>query len=283
MRQATRDILGLLCRWVLLGGAAASLAAALLLSVTAVGALAAGRAQPLRMDDTPTAPGALVRVRGRHGYSSPDEIPVALLALGPDAPSWLLPGAGPQVRGYIPGPPPGVHHAHVRGLPYGPLAYQQDGFLLVSMDPAQRLFLLDARLAIGERAAAPQQVRAALRALRTRGQAAFFHVGPAEAYADVRRVLRKRFPGTPVLRGPGPDQPVAVFLSVVWGWTGRPNRPPALITGDRDLAHEAANMKRPHPAHWVGGPPTAAVGRLHVHRSLDRLAEALAPGSPAGS
>jgi len=280
MRQATREILGLVCRWVLLGGAAAGLAGAVLLSVTAVGAVAAGRVGPLRMDDTPTAPGALVRVRGRHGGSSPNEIPVALLTLDATARPWLLGGAGPNVRGHIPGPPPGVRQARVRGLPYGPLAYQQDSFLLVSVDRAQRLFLLDARLAAGGRAAAPQQVRAALRALRTRGQVALFHVGPADAYADVRQALRERFPDTPVLRGPGPGRPVSRFLSVVWSWTGPPDRLPALVTGDQDLAMQAADAKRPHPVHWVGGPPRAAGGRLHVHRSLGRLAQALSGGAP---
>ncbi|MBS3734498.1 MAG: hypothetical protein KGY99_06175 [Phycisphaerae bacterium] len=277
MRDQTREIVGFLCRWALLGvtGGAG----------VAVGALVLGSAGDVAAGPTArmTVPDAVCRYPGRGHVlgqltppyaRSPD---AAALVSTPDRGLRRVPTGERHLLQRVIAPPIGASRFHFVGIPYSRYAFARADALLWAVPPGRDVWLIDARLVPDADDAETQRwepLLALLAAIHTRRHdAALFWTGATAAYDALRRRVRRHAGPVPVLHVLRPDgaPPLRVLLRARWRLRAR-DELPTVITPDAALADAAA--ERGFPTHLVADaaqPPQL----LRAHASVTALAEHL--------
>ena len=199
MDSHAREKAGFLCRWSLLGLAAATVAVVMWAAVCAASSLGEDlHADVILTDSIWQADGRAVR--RVTGYMHPPMRPHAGMVFCA-APRWAecVTTGRRRFKLLVGGGAPGANRVTARGMIHGPLAFRSREAVMVLACPGVEVFLLDARLAGEALAGAPDKLRRLVGELGARGEAAFFHPGPAGAYAEARGALRRAGFSQPVL------------------------------------------------------------------------------------
>lgn len=270
-----REITGFLCRWCLLGGTGTAVAAMAWVSVGATARVGEEIGAQLTMASELARPAASrdgqVALRG---YLGPPAAPgsAVALAVAEGQPMTLVRAAGGQCRACLRNPQAGSVELLVRGMPYSAWAFQARRCWLVCIPGDARVFLVDARMDLAGRRGQPDLWRACRLALADRGKVVLFHPGPKAAFDRCAGGLTEAGAVQPVLFDD--DQPAACYtlrraIAALARPRGAPR--PEIVTGDAELALQAARMGL--TVHLVcadtaGAKPT---GRLRRHSSLAKL------------
>jgi len=280
MRTHTREIIGFLCRWCLLGMIGAVVVFVGWYSATATLAVA----QDVFADVV--LPDAIVRHRNYNfirGYYWPEPQQTHFPLLLCVWPKEELSANAISRKGfvvYLPHGRPDTHYVWTKGIPYGTMAFRENSAIARVVSPQQQVFLVDARIAkrmSGSNGDVRDKFDALLETLQRAGQLVFFDTGPFSDYTAVRRELRRQYTDTPVLaRSPYSSSPVNTLLLARSGLWGRRF---VAITDDGELAKAAA--KRKIPVHWVASPGQKTPGPkgIRIHESLSACRQHFAAGT----
>ncbi len=273
----TKEIVGFLARWTLLGLAALMVAVMVwTLSVATVGASthagALSVSDMLWMKDGDIDYVALGLIRP----TPPPAHPV--LCQGPGDRLWQghLRPDGAHV--HVAGPFRGVNTVNLRGMPYDRRAFQQCRAIVLVTPVDQRVFLLSA----GEYdfAAASDRDRAGelLAAVEPLGAVAWLFAGRPDAFAATREHLRAISPTAPVVylsaTAPIGRDGLRVFLRRSYAR----HAPTTLVTHDAAVAAVAGNLHL--ETHLIGDDRAMSLREsVHRHESVAKFKDSL-PSAP---
>jgi len=280
--SSTREAIGFLCRWCLLASAGGFVALAAGAGASATAGVHEDVRAALVPHDWLAAPASATgKVRA-----------VGFALVPPLAPAWVdaalvhvegmpLTTARTYRDGCIVRPPrprEGTTPVRLRGLPYGVLAFRRGEFRIVGVPKAQRVFLVDARLAREAAGQADGDTPACLRQMRAAGAVALFHTGPPEAFVACRRRLDAAGVREPlVFLGPPRRAKHVVAQAAFYLRRGPRGRGVEVVTGDPALARHLA--AEGYSVHFVGpaAPPVGPGATLRRHASLAALKESFPP------
>jgi hypothetical protein len=278
----SREIIGFLCRWLLLAGAGAAVAA-----VTWAGLVAAAegprraRAQ-LLLRDWVAAPG---RDDGAGVYlrayldppASRSGLDVALM-IADGRPLGVVRTYNGSCGMLLDDPPAGTTRLLVRGAPYSAMAFQARRCRVLCVPRQRAVFLVDARMVLAARARGDEHWPGCLRAMQAAGQVALFHPGPWERFLHCRRALRAAGAAECILFDGSPADPTGTLLRV-GRELGRQDRREGIevVTADADLARQSAG--RGFATHLICQEAAAVPPGLPLrrHASLANLKDSIAP------
>ena len=243
MPDSTREIVGFLCRWLLL---------AMVLATVAAGAVAGLQSATAVRDDLGTTmvlSDALWRQGGPdhphlRGYIYPSlnapALPMAL-ANRPGGPMMKLVAHQNVVYLETDRLQTGPNLLILKGIPYSAVAFQKQRGTLLFAPADKELFLVDDRLLSRRTGTDPETIRRLLARLQTDGYVAFFHPGDLVQLEAMRREAQQLFPDVAVVfyETKTPD-PLDTLRGVAWSWGAKGNGKPAVITADEELAGAAA-------------------------------------------
>lgn len=274
--ERSQEVVGFLCRWCLLAAVGATILAVTWTSLLGVLGVASDLRTELVLPDFVVRPlDEANRAHWLEGQVTPPlsyptvglnmiVSPVQDLALAYwRERRWWVPASGLR---------PGSNRLLVRGLPYGPVAFQDCPLQVVCVARDRRVFLLDARLALGAQLERPRTLRECVGAMRRGGEVVLFHPGEVDRFVDCRRRLRNAGVELPILFDFRRKGPLTV-LRAASGRLGRGRERTGLevVTADAELAREAAAAR--FRTHLVAA-DAAPEGVLH-HRSVAQLKESL--------
>jgi len=274
MHETLKEIVGFFSRWLLL--ALAGAVAAIVAWAAAVGAWATGGMQQptVILSDQVWEAWRPPHLVGRLDPPGLDLGAVELISLAPDRPPRVasttdhltFPGADSSDVG--------LHPVHVKGLPYGRLAFAEDRARCLVVPPDRRVFAVDARLAesLGE------QADELINRLATLGEVVLVQptaadTQPAEHLARRQRLMM-RFPQTLLVYQVRPwEKPAAVFSRMAYKLHRSDTANLELITADGELATSAGKR----PVHFLAGDETPAPPGTRRYATMAALLEALTP------
>jgi hypothetical protein len=163
------------------------------------------------------------------------------------------------------------------GMPYGPHAFQRHRAIVFVVPPHRDIYLLDARVVAGND---PETLRGWLGQVRKQAEAAFFHVGPREAYAGFRSRFQDEFPHTPMLFASRREPSVMATLFDIAGTLDlTPARRAIVVTDNAELALQAAaGGGGRFDVRFIGAAPADIRNQPHIriYSSLAKLKENVA-------
>lgn len=266
-----REILGFLCRWVLMGLAAMSLAG--------LAAFCVAHASPIRDEGDVIMPEAVWNGQGdfylRGRLSGGLFHRKAPLLLGAVAGEPYLVGSSDERVYYLPvrGAREGMNTVVFRGLPYGPAAEVRGSTRVLVVAPAQRVFLLDDRIPIRQGTAS---LPGLLAALHSRGQVVLFTGHGAQDWTRERADLFGMGMRQVLVPMPDTRESWLRVLRLTAQSLGRPPSALEVITSDPALAVEAVDEG--FSVDLVASPRLLAASHpsLRVHSSFANLQADLA-------
>lgn len=284
MKDETREILGFLCRWCLLGLAWAALAAAGWVSLSAARHYE-GQSR-IVMPDMVLAAG-----RGAHltGVVIPERVAAwdgFLLNRLPGGATVCNTGEHGHFLASAAGGGAGDHEIRVIGVPYGLLSFQSARALLRVVPPGREAFFVEASLAEWAADHAPASWARCQTAMRQRGTPAVFCAGPVAEYDALRERLRKGGIAAPVVFAEErPGNPLQTLDRARRLLLTRQGGSSCVAVTDRaETAYRLADAG--FLVHLVGADGGGATSRprakVQVHPDLDSLAEFLAKATPHG-
>ncbi len=277
------EIVGFLCRWILLGGAAILVAVVAWESLQAtVGVSQAARGSFFVADSIARAGGEddvhfyqWGMFEGLGQGSGAEMVTVAR----PAEQTRLLSQYGKDlfwVRWS--GCRPGASTVVYQGVPYGALAFERHTARFLGVPAGRWVSLVDLRLADSARADRPDEWRRTLATMRAGGEVAMFFVGSADDYEAAQSKYRGSGGDGPLLFR---REPMPYLLKRVARDLGRgKDEAIRVVTADADLASKAGRAG--FVVHLIGRQPMAGPARPGVvpHASLERFKDSL-PKLPA--
>ncbi len=267
-----KEILGFLCRWCLLllaGGAVIAGAWTVVLATTKA---STGLNVRLAEGDAVVAAGRGCDLRAYLVGCGPRSDSAAALFGTRDGPCGFANEYGGRIYLGTAGLTPGRYACSIRGIPYGPAAFENAEPQVIAIDPGREVFMIDVRTALPALAGNVSAFAALLEALRARGEVCCFDEGGTEDFLAHQSELRARLPDMPLCWEPRPGPGT---LNTLRATASRARHKPVIITEDAGLAEKAADDG--FPTHLIL-PPGAVKPRpgLQCHVSLAELKEAMA-------
>jgi len=276
----SREILGFLCRWLLLAGAGAVVVAVTWAGLAAAEVSGRTHAQLLLRDwvaPPGRADGAGVYLRA---YLDPPAsrsgLDIALL-IAEGRPLGVVRTYNGSCGMLLDDPQAGTMQLLVRGAPYSAMAFQARRCRVVCVPRKRPVFLVDARMALAARACGDELWPGCLRAMKAAGQVALFHPGPWGQFLQCRRALRAMGVAEPILFDERRPDPTYTLLRVGKELRRRERREGIeIVTADADLARQAAD--RGFGTHLVSDELAAVPAGvpLRLHASLANLKDSIA-------
>ena len=279
MRDSPAEIVGFLCRWCLLALAGGTAVLGAWAGAVATQAVADETGTSIILPDgfwgpansgRPHLSGCLSKALRRPN-------PAILMSLQAGRIQTLI-GAKRVFYVLVPHAGPGANPVELRGIPYGPLAFQTAAATCFMPAAGRKIFLLDARTAASGRQADGEPLRQCLAELRRRGEVALFHPGPPDAFVHSRRQsLQAGMDLLMLCTVKDSGQAMQTLWDTAWALGGKAT----VITDDRELAYMAAGdgAGRFHVHLISAEAETRPSERLKQHPSLEKFKEYLA-GQP---
>ena len=275
----TREILGFLCRWCLLGGTAAVVAVVGWASLLATGALGDEVGSEFLMRDAVACPAdAGGRTVYLWGHVRPAPAMPGMDVCLADAAGQPLKVVRTRRKGCVlvyRRVPAGRTRVTFRGMPYSTLAFQAGSCWLLAVHPDRPVFLFDARLALVLRRGSPADWHACRRDMLAQGELALFHPGPGRDFELCLRDLRSLDVSEPVLFDDHAPSPNYTLRQAARALARARGQAMEVVTADESLAVRAA--RQGFLAHLVGpsSPPARPQARLKRHASPAKFKESM--------
>ncbi len=275
-----REIVGFLCRWLLLAGAGTVVVAVTWASLLAAADVSGESRAQLLLRDWVAAPGrgdsSGVYLRAHlDPPASRSGLDIALL-IAEGHPLGVVRTYKGDCGMVLDNPQAGTIPLLVRGLPYGAMAFQASRCRLLCVPSDRPVFLVDARMALAAGGRKDEAWAACLRAMKAAGQVALFHPGPWRQFLQCRRDLRAMGVAEPILFDERRRDPTYT-LTRVGNQLRRRHRREGIevVTADAKLARQSADRR--FGTHLVadGVDAVPAAGPLRLHRSLANLKDSL--------
>jgi len=283
MYGSIKEVIGFLSRWTLL-----ALASGILLGGAWSGMLAASgvaadiRARVILPDAASDPPeGQPVRWIGHLDTLRYHKMPLFLCHADYQRKPTVAIALKEKLVVVVSDPRMGPQRVHLRGIPYGPMAFRRHNPTVLIVPEDERILLVDARLAHRAVTEGAEGFRESLAAMRRTGQYVLVDFGDAEEFASRAGTLRRMFPDTALL-WPVPVRPaLAAKLAFVGHCFGRRDRANLfLVTSDAETALSAARANvRVHYISGSGG-PVEPHPLIHRHDGFDALRQGLLSDLP---
>ena len=199
----TREAVGFMARWTLLAFVAATIAAVTWASARTTAAITAAVRARLVVKDWVLRPA----IGGRRGFPlfghvrpAPGGGSMSLaLVCFPGRSIRLMKTMDERCPWRLTDPRQGRYDVVIRGLPYGPVAFQTREAIVSCIPRDRPVLLVDARLALQQLRSRPLRWRTCLRRMHAAGEVVLFHPGPMGEFTDCRDQLRQLHAGQPVV------------------------------------------------------------------------------------
>ena len=169
----------------------------------------------------------------------------------------------------------GVDTIRLVGIPYGRRAFQSTDIVALVEAPGRAIWLVDTGLLAEDARRRPGQAGDLIDSLNRQGRAVCVFGGAPEDFVDVRRVFRALRPGTPLVYSDIFSPIRRPLLRKLLSDTGADQAPVFLLTDNLTFATSAAKLGV--TVHWIasgtGEPPPPGVVR---HTSVSKFKESLA-------
>lgn len=165
----------------------------------------------------------------------------------------------------------------VKGIPYGPVAWQSQTARLILVPSDCPVYLVDAQLVMDLPARSAKAFRDCMSAMKSRGRSAFFFAGDLGEFVKVERQFEPLRAETPLLYDFRTDSPLYTLTQTADRLGGAPaRRRMHVVTGNVELANAAGGGG--FAVHLIAKPgPQLRIGSgVRRHDSFDALAKELA-------
>ena len=292
-RQEYRDLekLGFLCRWALLALAATVILAATWAGLSGTMAVSSGLETTMLLSDAVWRQGATMPSLSGFLDGPAPECPAPLFVyqdhFGHLRFPWLDRDHN-EVTPRLPAPPAGTHSVILRGIPYGPMAFQQHQATLRIVPDPMTVYILDARFLADVVRNNKQAAIRIVKELARLGQPVLVFPGQRKLVEDLKDGLDqyRDIPRVYSLRK-GSSDVSALITSIARNLRRRrktshgAQRKPYVVTGDVKVA--IATARQNHYTHLVGAENTPAnlPELIRLHTTPEELAEHLTKERPA--
>ena len=292
-RQEYRDLekLGFLCRWALLALAATVILAATWAGLSGTMAVSSGLETTMLLSDAVWRQGATMPSLSGFLDGPAPECPAPLFVyqdhFGHLRFPWLDRDHN-EVTPRLPAPPAGTHSVILRGIPYGPMAFQQHQATLRVVPDPMTVYILDARFLADVVRNNKQAAIRIVKELARLGQPVLVFPGQRKLVEDLKDGLDqyRDIPRVYSLRK-GSSDVSALITSIARNLRRRrktshgAQRKPYVVTGDVNVA--IATARQNHYTHLVGAENTPAnlPELIRLHATPEELAEHLTKERPA--
>ncbi len=249
MNDMVKEIIGFLCRWVLL-------------CITAAGGIGIGwaflRGGKVVAAGSPTlqqsdAIGSGWQRSVALGYLIPPNRRVGraiFTTSGSDGSFQLVSGGPKYAYVSVPDTQPGLKKIQVRGVIYSATAFEHAEAFSEIVPPSARVICIDARLMSG---VGSGRLLVAVRRLDQFAHVVLLHLGTHEEFPEVRQRARRKFPNTPLVfvAIPRRSDLTSSLRRITYQLNrgGRNSAGPELLTADETLARLAA--AKGFSVHWI--------------------------------
>ncbi len=248
MNDMVKEIIGFLCRWVLLCITAAG-GVGIGWAFLRGGTVVAAGSPTLQQSD---AIGSGWQRNVALGYLIPPNRRVgrALFTTSGSDGSFQLVSGGPKYAYVgVPDTQPGLKKIQVRGIIYSATAFEHVEAFSEIVPPSARVICIDARLMSG---VGSGRLLVAVRRLEQFAHVVLLHLGTHEEFPEVRQIARRKFPNTPLVFAIPRRSDVTYPLrriTYMLKHSGRNSAAPELLTADETLARRAA--AKGFSVHWI--------------------------------
>ncbi|MGB2821449.1 MAG: hypothetical protein WBF17_10735 [Phycisphaerae bacterium] len=276
----SREIVGFVCRWLLLAGAGAAVVAVTWASLLAAADVSGESRAQLTLRDWvappgPQADGGVYLKAYLDPPASRSGLDVGLL-VAEGHPLGVVRTYAGKCGMLLDNPQAGTIRILARGAPYSAIAFQARRCRLLCVPQDRLVFLVDARMALAACGRRDEAWPDCLRAMKAVGEVALFHPGPWRNFLQCRRELRAMGLAEPILFDERQPDPICTLARVGSGLCRR-HRCDGIevVTADPELARQSAGAR--FITHLVAdaAPATRQVGPLRRHRSLANLKDFL--------
>jgi len=276
MQSDSREAVGFLCRWVLLGLVGGLLAGACVLLAAGSAAVHTALTCSAVLPDFVRRSATGLRLSGRFDQPLFGEGVVMFYRLPQSGQLHAAWCGGDRFDVYIPRAPAQLTHVQLVGNPYGRYAFLHQQARVWVKPAIRRAFLIDARLAVDARWQG--DFNRDLDQLQRIGHVSLLYFGSFERFDKARQVLQQRYPQLPVSLGcESSDENLLTLKKTIWDYRRQGAARPLIVTGDAVLARRIW----PEVTRWAAvhllvarGMPAEPIGAVRINRSWRELSEA---------